>query len=371
MVSFVNLRQTGQRWEFESEAALEDFVWANLKKLLRLTPLKRQYRVNGQICDIIAADENKRLVVLELKNVEDRGIVQQLTRYYDALLEEKPFKEEIDYGQSVHLVAITPNFHKDNLIDKKYHKLFFQFLCFEVSQNKQSFYLQLKDIDTEKLSRLEIIHQKRDSTDNIPNPPRALVNLIAKCTPDEREAILRIREKILKFDRRIQEITDAGSINYGRGKSKPCAELRFDRQRNSPALFLWMPLVSSGWKKRKFVARMRVWSDWQSVSNIGHVPKALGTMITITELKSGNVRPLANLLPTKKESREKFLKDKAYRERCIDASPYKGVYEKDESYKSPLAMSITHYMKLIEKPEESYSLEVIVNIALEKWLERL
>lgn len=81
MINSVNLRKTGQKWEFESEAALEDFVWANLKKLLKLTPLKRQYRVNGQICDIVAVDKNKRLVVLELKNGEDRYIVQQLTRY--------------------------------------------------------------------------------------------------------------------------------------------------------------------------------------------------------------------------------------------------------------------------------------------------
>ncbi|NET25213.1 MAG: hypothetical protein F6K01_07045 [Okeania sp. SIO1I7] len=35
----------------------------------------------------MAVDNQEKLVVLELKNVEDRGIVQQLTRYYDALLD--------------------------------------------------------------------------------------------------------------------------------------------------------------------------------------------------------------------------------------------------------------------------------------------
>ena len=83
MESFVSLRKTGSGWEFESETILEDFVWANLQQLLGLIPLKRQYRVSGQICDIVAVDENKRLVVLELKNGEDRYIVQQLTRYGD------------------------------------------------------------------------------------------------------------------------------------------------------------------------------------------------------------------------------------------------------------------------------------------------
>ncbi|MBW4675618.1 MAG: hypothetical protein KME52_16810 [Desmonostoc geniculatum HA4340-LM1] len=48
-MDFVNLRKTGNSWEFATEADLEDFVWANLKQLLGLTPLKRQYYVNGQL----------------------------------------------------------------------------------------------------------------------------------------------------------------------------------------------------------------------------------------------------------------------------------------------------------------------------------
>ena len=161
MLGFANLRKTGTGWEFESEAALEDFAWDNLKQLLGLTPLKRQYWVKGQICDILATDENERLVVLELKNGEDRYIVQQLTRYYDALLEEKPFKEEIDYSKAISLVAITPSFHKDNLIDKKYHTLAFQFLDFKIVNLNEKFYLYLKDIDTEKVLQLEIPYQER------------------------------------------------------------------------------------------------------------------------------------------------------------------------------------------------------------------
>ncbi|NES03910.1 MAG: hypothetical protein F6K22_14290 [Okeania sp. SIO2F4] len=50
-----------------------------------------------------------------MKNIEDRGIVQQLTRYYDALLDEKPFSDKVDYQQPARLVAITPSFHRDNL----------------------------------------------------------------------------------------------------------------------------------------------------------------------------------------------------------------------------------------------------------------
>jgi RecB family endonuclease NucS len=91
MLSSAALRKTGSGWEFANEEALEDFVEVHLQSLLGLTVIKRQFTVNEQRCDIIAVDENKRLVVLELKNGEDRYVVQQLTRYYDALLEHKPF----------------------------------------------------------------------------------------------------------------------------------------------------------------------------------------------------------------------------------------------------------------------------------------
>lgn len=196
MLNSVNLRKTGQGWEFESEAVLEDFVWANLKKLLELTPLKRQHRVSGQICDIIATDKNKRLVVLKLKNDEDRYIVQQLTRYYDALLEEQPFKEVIDYKQPVHLVAITPNFHKDNLTDRKYNRLSFQFLCFQILVKSENFYFQVKDVDTKKVSQLEIPHQATKSPDSLPTPPKALQKLLSVSNSKQLEVILSVRNQI-------------------------------------------------------------------------------------------------------------------------------------------------------------------------------
>ncbi len=67
-MDFVNLIKTGNSWKFATEADLEDFVWANLKELFGLIPLKRQYYIKGQICDILALNEKKQLVVLELKN---------------------------------------------------------------------------------------------------------------------------------------------------------------------------------------------------------------------------------------------------------------------------------------------------------------
>ncbi len=65
------LKKVGEGWQFASENNLEDFVWGQLNSLFELSPLKRQYTAYGDICDILALDKNSRLVIMELKNVED------------------------------------------------------------------------------------------------------------------------------------------------------------------------------------------------------------------------------------------------------------------------------------------------------------
>jgi RecB family endonuclease NucS len=363
---YVSLRKTGAGWEFESEAALEDFVWANLQPLFGLTPLKQQYCVSGQFCDLLAVGENKQLVVLELKNVEDRYIVQQLTRYYDALLEEKPFSEEVDYGQPARLVAIAPTFHRDNFTDRKYHPLSFQFLKFAIVESEGELYLEIKDIDTGEISHIEVRPKEKEKDEDIPAPPRFLLKIIEKCTEGEKEAIFMIRRRILTFDKRIKEIAEGGWIKYGRGKTKLFAELRFDSKRNSPAIFLWLPLVR-GWSQNFFTARMRVWTDWKTVSDVGYIRKGTGIMISENEYRLGTVNPPAKLLPSTyygKEARDAFKNDQAYRESHIYSTLVEYEYERHFD-KSPLAMSLSYYMKLIGESEADNSLERIVDMALE------
>ena len=151
------LKKIGKEWKFESEVALEDFVWANLNCLFKLDTLKRQYVANSEVCDILARDKNGRLVVLELKNTYDRYIVQQLTRYYDNLLNEKPLTQEINYGLPVRLIAIAPSFHSHNWIDRKYHKLDLEFVSFTLYQEDNFIYLSLKNLDTEDVAQAKIL----------------------------------------------------------------------------------------------------------------------------------------------------------------------------------------------------------------------
>ncbi|MDJ0552965.1 MAG: endonuclease NucS [Microcoleaceae cyanobacterium MO_207.B10] len=248
MLTNASLIKTGSGWEFVSEEILEDFIYENLEKLLGLNVLDRQYIVNNQRCDILAVDSHQKLVILELKNVEDRGIIQELTRYYDALLDEQPFSDKVDYQQPVRLIAITPNFHRDNFTDRKYHTLDFQFLEFSVIENEDKFYLRLKDVDNGKTSQAIIPYQELDNDLDLdldldlPTPPTALLKLVNNFDSPQQEEIFRMRRKILAFHPKIQEFASAGSIKYGSGSgksSKFCAE--FCSYKDEVILFLWLP----------------------------------------------------------------------------------------------------------------------------------
>jgi RecB family endonuclease NucS len=278
MMNFANLRKTGQGWTFESEEALEDFAWTHLKQLLGLTPLKRQYVVKGQICDLLAVDENKQLVVLELKNSEDRYIVQQLTRYYDALLEEKPFKEVVDYARPINLIAITPKVHRDNLTDRKYHHLSIQFLEFQFVMSGEALYLKLNDIDTDKFFQLEIRLQERDNIGSLPIPPKLLQKLLSSCSNEQLRVIMEIRNQILSFDKRMEEISIAGSIKYGNGKSKTskfCAEF-CPNSKGELLVFLWIRFKGGASQK---IGRAKIGINYETGNALieGYVSKGIRT----------------------------------------------------------------------------------------------
>ncbi|MEH2212965.1 endonuclease NucS domain-containing protein [Nostoc sp.] len=338
------LRKTGSSWEFASEAALEDFVWDNLQQLSGLTPLKRQYAVKGEICDILALNNTRQLVILELKNAEDRYVVQQLTRYYDNLLDEKPFQEQIDYRQPVRLIAIAPSFHRHNLIDRKHTKLIVDFLQVTVAQINQNFHLQLQDTDTNQTWSIPITYQELDissTSSNIPDPPQLLLDWLGACTGEEQQAILKLREKILSFDERIkEEIEGKNTIRYGRGKTKPLAEFCFQRKINKPVIFLWLPTPSSLLfaERRQVIGRMRLWMAGSVVTHVGHIPEGFGRMRLQSEWDA---------MPREKRPRNLYW---------------------SLSYKSFSPVVINTYKELIANPD---SLESLADLALGKWLARI
>jgi RecB family endonuclease NucS len=244
------VKLSGNTWEFATETALEDFIWENLTALFDLTPLERQRPINGERCDIISVSRDNQLVILELKNSQDRGIVQQLTRYYANVINTKLF--DVDYDKPVRLVAITPNFHKHNFIDREYSKLILEFIKFNIVVKRDSdLYLQLKNVDTKKTWETQIVHsleQVHQIKDYLPPIPSVLTKMIESCSPEQKQIILQVRERILCFHERIQEIKGANFIKYGRGTTKMCVEIRRNSPElrstgfNQPILFLYLPI---------------------------------------------------------------------------------------------------------------------------------
>lgn len=344
----VFLRKTSQGWEFASEQALEDFVWNRLEDLLQLRPFQRQLVVMGETCDILALTADRQLVIIELKNAEYRHVVQQLTRYYSNLLEERPFSDSIDYEQPVRLIAIAPSFHRHNHIDREYSRLSFEFIEARVQKGDQ-FYLELRsENDGSPLVRAVLPYQEPDlnsQREDLAEVPDLLRKWIGACSVTEQQAFLRTRQKILGFDSRMRETVEAKSIQYGTGKTKLCAEICFSQSQQRPILFLWLTLPTywKGSARAEMVGRLRLWLHDGKLTYVGHVSTGLGKM---------RLREEWEAIPESRWPRRTLLSNLSHRSHTpVDAAPYArtslGV-ERSADY-----------------------LETCVSIALNKWLERL
>jgi len=276
--------KVGETWQFESEYELEELLWHHLEALLNLQPLKRQFAVRGQFCDILAIAPDRQLVVIELKNVEDRYVVQQLTRYYDALVKEQPLGDEVDWEKPIRLIAIAPSFHADTEIDCTYNTLDIELLRFDLVEVGPELSLRIMDVDATVLTSISVPKPlKLSATEiSIAAPPRKLLNWLSERPEHQFQRMLAVREQILGFDQRMKEVVTPKAIIYGKGKTKPCAEIRrwnvgvsSKSPKWIPALFLWLPDIEASSR----VYRMVVQTDesWCTVRAVIHSPRACKT----------------------------------------------------------------------------------------------
>ncbi len=149
---------------------------------------------------------------------------------------------------------------------------------FSVIQDDDKFYLCLKDIDNGQISKAIIPYQELENDLDLPAPPKALLKVVNNLDAQQQEEIFRIRHKIIIFHPKIQEFASAGSIKYGSGSgksSKFCAEFFLDK--GELILFLWIP-YKGGESSR--IGRARIWTDWLDKALIeGYVSSGVGTEI--------------------------------------------------------------------------------------------
>lgn len=241
------LIQSGKKWQFRTESDLEEVVWRHLPELLNLKPLSRQFSIDGKFCDILAIESSDRLAIIELKNTEDRYVVQQLVRYYAAIKAAGTQMPIVDITKPIRLIAIAPSFHADTLTDCEYSTLNIELLTFSLEPSPQGVTLAITDVAGRRLSSFLLPpgHHREQPDVPIPEPPRKLLNWLSHSSDIEHDWVLHLRKQLMSFDSRMKEKVEANRILYGRGDSKPCCELK---KNNTGGLtsrkiscFLWLP----------------------------------------------------------------------------------------------------------------------------------
>lgn len=256
-------------WRFDSEFSLEEFLWSNLSSALSLEPLERQYAVSGQLCDILAKSADGQLAILELKNVEDRYVCSQLTRYFEYIKRYQPFSEQVDYEKPIRLIAIAPSFHEHNFIDRQHSTLDFEFWAFRIYGDNGEKKFECKSLDCDivfcsPIPRtfenliLKIEEQDFNPEPNkaISRPPKSFRLLIENLDAERQDYLLNLRKKILNFDDQMLEVGLTKRTQYGlkKGnkeifKGKICAELAPCSVFAVPKLYLALPYPKGALRK--------------------------------------------------------------------------------------------------------------------------
>lgn len=350
----------GDRAEFETELALELFFWSTVLEKLGLKPLKRQHYCREGICDILAKGTNNQLIIIELKNVKDSHVINQITSYFDALNDEKPFSDQIDYSHPIELYVVAPDYKDRTACILKYHRLDINILSYTVIKSENNIIFTLKkwenDVEQVKLN-IPFLDELSNSV-VIPQSPKVFQHLISRLSKNEATYGHALRNQIYQFSQNFNaktyERVTGKSLRLERNKQNPIAEIGWDNKRNCLSIYLWLPFVTINgrWNRGsirdsyKRTAMMQIFIQDGLVQYVGYVHKGSKSWVIITpdEFKDENIPK-----PTK-------LKKELY----IDEYYWKG-----------LAMPCEYYLKTQRIDDRSKTLEYFINLALEHSLEKM
>jgi hypothetical protein len=367
-MTIYNIQRISNFIKFESEIVLENFIWDNLNSLLRLTPLKRQYWMPGQYHDILGLSEDQ-LSIIELKNQQDRYVTHQITRYFHSIKESQPFSEKVNYSKPIRLIVIAPSFHEDNFVQRKYTSLNIDFFQFNIIEENGENYFELLDGDKNTISRvvIPVAAEKLSEEIVVQEPIKKLSLILSKLEEREKREFTKVREYILKANQDMNELTDSSSVFYGKTKNKRCLEVMFDNSREQLALFLWLPFKNRhyAWNERQFIGRLRIWTDWQDVLFLGHVPKGLGRKVTFEEFKKARVKPLRKLLG--KYGFERYNTDESWRSQLSDQAFNQYNENPLGHYTSGFVITPLQYIKILNTESNNFSFSAFLDLSLEIW----
>ena len=292
------LRVCGNTAIFDTEKDLEDFVWEKVLKKVHLTPLSRQFRCREGICDILAKGLDNQLIILELKNDHNARVIEQTIAYFDALTEEMPFAQEVDYAKPIEIWTICPEYRERIDLAQKYYNLKFNFLSFRLNKRDSSFTFLLKsitqdrevleiDLPTSVLSPVQV---------EIPDSPKCFTDLLAKASDTDRKNLSALRHQVYHFSQgnryQIKERVHNGKwVRFERNKSHPIVEIGWDKVRDKIAIYLWLPFKTIN-RNADRTSMIQIWTEDNMVQYVGYINNGRKSFLIYTpdELKTGNVQ---------------------------------------------------------------------------------
>jgi len=350
-------RVYGEIAEFETERHLEWFFWHTVLPKIGLKPLKSQYICKEGICDILAKGTENQLVIIELKNTQDSHVLAQITAYFDALIKEQPFSDQVDYTKPIDLYTVCPSYRERTESTLKYHKLKFTLFSYSVKSSGESFIFTLHEWLTKaEVTQIEISIATQISPDiKLPDPPKAFVDVLGKCSDSEKQWMIQVRDQIYQFAQslnyKIYEKPNGKWTRFERNKQNPIAEIGWESKRDSLAAYLWLPFMTVNGQLNirrsdsyKRTAMMRLWIVDEVVQYIGYIENQRKSWLIVTdeEIQTG-----------------KFTK------------PTKLHRKGDSAYWKGLAMPTDIYLELMGFSDCSHSLNAFVQLALDHSLQRL
>jgi hypothetical protein len=351
----------------------EDYLWQHLTELFGFIPLQRCSPIPKPFQDILALDGD-RLVAMIVKPTEDHWVVYQATAYYQYLLQERPYSDRVNYHQPIRMIVIAPRFQDETLVHRPQNAIAIEFWSVVGNDRDEPYRWELTPHDplithSVTLTKRQLLAECHP-TPSLPPKTQKLRQLLSQVSPAEQEEVECIRQYWLRTNQSFTEFTYGASVRIGLGKSCPCFEVAFDEARNSLALFLWLPLKEryGDAQAKPFIARVRVWTDGQRVTDIGYSPEGLGHKVTFAEFRAAAVRPLRRSLGNRSYNR--YYKDSEWRKQVADEQEARYNRHPWSGSQYEYALTLLQYEKLIHQRFSDYTVMTFVRLSMESTIAR-
>jgi hypothetical protein len=366
-------QHVGPTLSYDVYSALEDYLWHNLTHLWGYVPLQRRSPIPKPFQDILALDGD-RLVVIILKEAEDVWVGYQAETYAQYLLQKRPFSKQINYDYPIQIRVISPGYSSVPEVQDSPGSVSVEIKFWTVScLTQHPWVLVLRDCDSQVIQTIQIQDPlllaggKVALERKLPPKTTKLQQLLVKAHPAAQEGIEKIWEHLLKTDAAMMEFTYGDGVRVGLGKACPCFEVMADDERQDIALFLWLPLkLQYGTRQPSVVVRMRIWTDWRRVTDIGYIPEGLGRKLTFAEFRMGIIKPMRRALV--KRSYNRYFSDPNWRKIVADEQESRYNRHPWADAKYEYALTVTQYEKLIQTEVPEHSLLTLVEWSLESCL---